>query len=302
MVAIHIPKPRRYRVSGPCTPVRGHPSPLQDYIEPLESISNIQYPKLETAEEKRTMFDQTVVGKPLGATHLWTGTRRPKWKNCPGCFHPMFRWAHASCAANPKSTWGCLESDIFSEVFISKTKEHSTFHVFDSLESWFLSFSNFCIRQNKEISPTICFCLFTTPQFPSFQWALESCYPLLSPIISPFHPISMAKNIIILRSLLQSFSREFLGEFTSWLVYQSTRDTARGSKKLKGSVRRCLDGDRQTLGHAAWHQAGWQAMVGGCPITPKSQGNDEKLWQMNCFHGDIMGILWFRIVVNILVI
>ena len=53
VVAIHIPKPRRYRVSGPCTPVRGHPSPLQDYIEPLESISNIQYPKLATAEEKK---------------------------------------------------------------------------------------------------------------------------------------------------------------------------------------------------------------------------------------------------------
>lgn len=42
VVAIHTPKPRRYRVSGPCTPVRGHPSPLQNYIEPLESISNTQ--------------------------------------------------------------------------------------------------------------------------------------------------------------------------------------------------------------------------------------------------------------------
>ena len=80
VVAIHIPKPRRYRVSGPCTPVRGHPSPLQDYIEPLESMSNIQYPKLATAEEKKDHVRSNCRGQTLGCHSSLNGNPTPQMK------------------------------------------------------------------------------------------------------------------------------------------------------------------------------------------------------------------------------
>ena len=134
VVAIHIPKPRRYRVSGPCTPVRGHPSPLQDYIEPLESISNIQYPKLATAEEKKDHVRSNCRGQTLGCHSSLNGNPAPQMKELSWMLPSHVSLSTCIVRSEPQIDLGLLgERHLLRGIYL---KNQGTFDIPCFWQSW----------------------------------------------------------------------------------------------------------------------------------------------------------------------